>query len=214
MWGLTSYFNMKKALLILTALSSLPLLAQEQVVEEDAAPMIIPMEEGARQLTWYEIDPGVRKYLILLTANTMELSAQLPDGGVNPSPEQSFDMMEPVIRRTPMDSLTGEYLQFVTEANELNYRIIATLKEEKPQNHAGVFAITNRFQGEIDALNAKYPQASRYFSQSAQMEIAMLLTRELDIQRVMIQAAMAGKTQQEAMKTVVEHLRYEAEHQF
>ncbi len=214
MWGLTSYFNMKKALLILTALSSLPLLAQEQVVEEAAAPMIIPMEEGARQLTWYEIDPGVRKYLILLTANTMELSAQLPDGGVNPTPEQSFDMMEQVIRRTPMDSLTGEYLQFVTEANELNYRIIATLKEEKPQNHAGVFAITNRFQGEIDALNAKYPQASRYFSQSAQMEIAMLLTRELDIQRVMIQAAMAGKTQQEAMKTVVEHLRYEAEHQF
>jgi hypothetical protein len=205
---------MKKALLILTALSSLPLLAQEQVVEEAAAPMIIPMEEGARQLTWYEIDPGVRKYLILLTANTMELSAQLPDGGVNPTPEQSFDMMEQVIRRTPMDSLTGEYLQFVTEANELNYRIIATLKEEKPQNHAGVFAITNRFQGEIDALNAKYPQASRYFSQSAQMEIAMLLTRELDIQRVMIQAAMAGKTQQEAMKTVVEHLRYEAEHQF
>lgn len=205
---------MKKALLILTALTSLPLLAQEQVVEEATAPMIIPMEEGARQLTWYEIDPGVRKYLILLTANTMELSAQLPDGGVNPTPEQSFDMMEQVIRRTPMDSLTGEYLQFVTEANELNYRIIATLKEEKPENHAGVIAITNRFQGEIDALNAKYPQASRYFSQSAQMEIAMLLTRELDIQRVMIQAAMAGKTQQEAMKTVVEHLRYEAEHQF
>ncbi len=205
---------MKKALLILTALTSLPLLAQEQAVEEATAPMIIPMEEGARQLTWYEIDPGVRKYLILLTANTMELSAQLPDGGVNPTPEQSFDMMEQVIRRTPMDSLTGEYLQFVTEANELNYRIIATLKAEKPENHAGVFAVTNRFQGEIDALNAKYPQASRYFSQSAQMEIAMLLTRELDIQRVMIQAAMAGKTQQEAMKTVVEHLRYEAEHQF
>lgn len=205
---------MKKALLILTALTTLPVLAQEQVVEEATAPMIIPMEEGARQLTWYEIDPGVRKYLILLTANTMELSAQLPDGGVNPTPEQSFDMMEQVIRRTPMDSLTGEYLQFVTEANELNYRIIATLKAEKPENHAGVIAITNRFQGEIDALNAKYPQASRYFSQSAQMEIAMLLTRELDIQRVMIQAAMAGKTQQEAMKTVVEHLRYEAEHQF
>ena len=183
---------MKKALLILTALTSLPLLAQEQVVEEATAPMIIPMEEGARQLTWYEIDPGVRKYLILLTANTMELSAQLPDGGVNPTPEQSFDMMEQVIRRTPMDSLTGEYLQFVTEANELNYRIIATLKEEKPENHAGVIAITNRFQGEIDALNEKYPQASRYFSQSAQMEIAMLLTRELDIQRVMIQAARAG----------------------
>ncbi len=205
---------MKKALLILTALTSLPLLAQEQVAEEATAPIINPMEEGARQLTWYEIDPGVRKYLILLTANTMELSAQLPNCGVNPTPEQSFDMMEQVIRRTPMDSLTGEYLQFVTEANELNYRIIATLKAEKPQNHAGVTAVTNRFQSEIDALNKKYPQASRYFSQSAQMEIAMLLTRELDIQRVMIQAAMAGKTQQEAMKTVVEHLRYEAEHQF
>ncbi len=205
---------MKKALLILTALTTLPVLAQEQVVEEATAPMIIPKEEGARQLTWYEIDPGVRKYLILLTANTMELSAQLRDGGVNLTPEQSFDMMEQVILRTPLDSLTGEYLQFVTEANELNYRIIATLKEEKPENHAGVIAITNRFQGEIDALNEKYPQASRYFSQSAQMEIAMLLTRELDIQRVMIQAAMAGKTQQEAMKTVVEHLRYEAEHQF
>lgn len=206
---------MKKALLILTALTTLPVLAQEQVAEEATVPMIMPMEEGARQLTWYEIDPGVRKYLILLTANTMELSAELLGCGVmNPTPEQSFDMMEQVIRRTPMDSLTGEYLQFVTEANELNYRIIATLREEKPENHAGVIAITNRFQGEIDALNAKYPQASRYFSQSAQMEIAMLLTRELDVQRVMIQAAMAGKSQQEAMRTVVEHLRYEAEHQF
>lgn len=44
--------------------------------------------------------------------------------------------------------------------------------------------------------------------------IPMMIIRETDLQRVMMQASMAGKSRQETMRTAVEHLRYEAEQQF
>ena len=205
---------MKKTILILAALSALPLCAQESTGEEQPVDINTPFAANQTRINWYEIDPGVRKYLILQAANTMELSAELPDYGVSPTPEQQFDMMEQVIRRTPLDSLTGEYLQFVTEANELNFRIIASLRKEKPADHAGIIAISKRYKPEIDALCMKYPQAGRYFSQEAQMQIALALSYELNVQRVMMQASMAGKSRQEVMRTIVEHLRHEAEQQF
>ncbi len=167
----------------------------------------VPGISMTTNLSWFEIDPGVRTYLILLTANTMELSAALPDGGVAPTPEQQFDLMQKVVDNTPLDSLTGEYRQYVEESNVINHKIIDVLKAEKPTNVAGVMAVRNRYKSEIDALNTKYPEAGKYFNEDAQMMISLMLMRETEIQRVAIQAAMAGKNQQETMKTVVEHLR-------
>lgn len=165
-------------------------------------------------ISWYEIDPSIRKYIILMTAVSMELNAELPDGGINPTPEQQFDMMQKVVELTPIDFLTGEARAYVTEANEINARIVEALRKESPKDRAGIMAVRERFAPQIDALSAKYPSVSRYFTPEAQMSISMMIVRELALQRVMIQAAMAGKSQKEAMRTAAEHLRYEAEHQF
>lgn len=205
---------MKKSTGILAVFAAMVLFAHAQAAEIAPEGANAPNAAEERQIVWYEIDPGVRKYLILLAANAMELSAELPDEGISPTAEQQIDMMEQVIRRTPLDSLIGEYLQFVTEANELNFRIIAALREEKPANHTGIMAVTQRFENEIDALCVKYPQAGRYFNRRAQMQITLMISRETDVQRVMMQSVMAGKTRRESMRTVVEHLRYEAERQF
>lgn len=158
-------------------------------------------------LTWYEIDPGVRSYLILMSAVTMELSAELPGCGITATPEQQFDMMQKVMDNTPTDSLTGEYLLFVQEANVINTKIVNDLKAEKPTNIQGVTAISARYQNELNALYDKYPQAARYFKPDAQMAISFMLMQETDIQRVQIQAVMAGKNQKEVMQTVAAHLR-------
>lgn len=181
--------------------------AQQTAAPTTQLPDNVPGFTMKNQLSWFEIDPGVRTYLILLTANTLELSAELPGGGAAPTPEQQFDLMQKVVDATPLDSLTGEYRQYVEEANIINRKIISVLKVEKPTNVAGVMAVRNRYAGEIEALNKKYPQAAKYFSEQAQMAISLMIMRETEIQRVTIQAAMAGKNQKETMKTVVEHLR-------
>lgn len=174
----------------------------------------IELDAPATHISWYEIAPNIRKYLILMAAVSMELNAELPDGGINPTPEQQFDMMQKIIERTPIDYLTGEARAYITEANELNLIIVKALHQESPKSRAGIMAVRERFLPQIDALNAKYPTVGRYFTPQAQMFISMMIARETDLQRVMIQAAMAGKTQKEAMRTAVEHLRYEAEQQF
>lgn len=199
---------MKHRLLALACVvTTLAAQAQESSAPTGELPNDVPGVTMTTNLSWFEIDPGVRSYLILLTANTMELSAALPNGGVAPTPEQQFDMMEKVVENTPLDSLTGEYRQYVEEANAINRKIIAALKAEKPSTPKGVMEVRGRYISEIDAINTKYPQAGKYFNESAQMAIALMLMRETEVTRVAIQAAMAGKNQQETMKTVVEHLR-------
>ncbi|MBQ3217301.1 MAG: hypothetical protein IJB33_00335 [Akkermansia sp.] len=199
---------MKHRLLALAYVATtLAIQAQESNTPTKELPNDVPGVTMTTDLSWFEIDPGVRSYLILLTANTMELSAALPDGGVAPTPEQQFDIMEKVVENTPLDSLTGEYRQYVEEANAINRKIIATLKAEKPTTPQGVMEVRGRYLSEIEAINAKYPQAGKYFNEKAQMAIALMLMRETEVSRVAIQAAMAGKNQQETMKTVVEHLR-------
>lgn len=184
----------------------------------DENAMAIAPSEGLNpetlSISWYDIDPSIRKYLILMTAVSMELNSELPDGGITSTPEQQFDMMQKVVELTPVDFLTGEALAYITEANEINATIIEALRKESPKDRAGIMAVRERFAPQIEALSAKYPSVSRYFTPEAQMSISMMIVRELDLQRVMIQAAMAGKSQKEAMRTAAEHLRYEAEQQF
>ncbi len=199
---------MKKSILALAcAAFTFCAQAQQEVAPAAELPDNVPGLTMQNTITWYEIDPGVRTYLILLTANTLELSAELPNGGVAPTPDQQFDLMQKVVDKTPLDSLTGEYRQYMEEANVINGKIIEVLKKEKPTNVKGVMEVRSRYMGEIDAINKKYPQAARYFNEEAQMAISIMLMQETDIQRVTIQAAMAGKNQKETMKTVVEHLR-------
>lgn len=182
--------------------------------ENDAAPApVIELNDPSVHFSWYDIDPAIRKYLILMSAVSMELNAELPNGGANPTPEQHFDMMQKIVERTPVDFLTGEALAYITEANKLNITIVETLRRESPKDRAGIMAVRDRFVPQIDALAAKYPTVSRYFSPQAQISISMMILRETDLQRVMMQAAMAGKSHKEAMRTAVEHLRYEAEQQ-
>ncbi|MBQ2380323.1 MAG: hypothetical protein II295_08055 [Akkermansia sp.] len=174
-------------------------------------PADVPGFTMQSQLTWYEIDPGVRTYLILLMANTMEQTAILENaaqsGQAVVTPEQQFDMMQKVIDLTPMDSLKGEYLEFVKESSEINKRIVEALKKEKPTNIAGVITVSSRFDAELEALYAKYPKAAVYFRKDAQMAISLMMMSETDMQRVMMQANMAGKSRDEIMKTVIDHLR-------
>ena len=197
---------MKKVINILIAMSSL-LSATATASDTPQLPDNVPGLTQVVELTWYEIDPGVRKYLILMSAVTMELSAELPGGGISATPEQQFDLMQKVMDNTPTDSLTGEYLQFIQEANVINTKIVNVLKAEKPTDIRGVTAVTARYQDELNALYEKYPQAARYFKPDAQMAISFMLMQETDIQRVQIQAAMAGKNQKEIMQTVAAHLR-------
>ena len=199
---------MKKSILAL-ACAAFTFCAQAQQESAPTAelPDNVPGATMQNTITWYEIDPGVRTYLILLAANTQELGAELPDGGVAPTPEQQFDLMQKVVEKTPLDSLTGEYRQYMEEANVINGKIIEELKKEKPTNMKGVMEVRGRYMGEIDALNKKYPQAARYFNEEAQLAISIMMLQETDIQRVAIQAAMAGKNPKEITKTVVEHLR-------
>ncbi len=181
---------------------------------EVATAPAIGLNSPTSQISWFEIDPAIRKYLILMTAVSMELNAELPDCGINPTPEQQFDMMQKIIERTPVDFLTGEAKAYITEANKLNLVIVEALRRESPKSRAEIMAVRDRFSPQIDALTAKYPSVGRYFTPQAQISISMMLARETDLQRVMLQAAMAGKSQKEAMRTAVEHLRYEAEQQF
>ena len=207
---------MRHTLFSILSIMSLFIAPNLTAADEDMVP-IAPadgLSPETLSISWYEIDPGIRKYLILMTAVSMELNAELPDGGINPTPEQQFDMMQKVVELTPIDFLTGEARAYVTEANEINARIVETLRKESPKDRAGIMAVRERFAPQIDALSAKYPSVSRYFTPEAQMSISMMIVRELALQRVMIQAAMAGKSQQEAMRTAAEHLRYEAEQQF
>lgn len=175
-------------------------------------PVAVPAP--AVHINWYEIPPDIRRYLILMTAVSMELNAELPDGGINPAPQQQFDMMQKIVERTPVDFLTGEARAFITEANRLNLTIVDTLRREAPEDRAGILAVRERFAPQIDELAARHPTVSRYFTPEAQVYISMMIIRETDLQRVMMQASMAGKSRQEAMRTAVEHLRYEAEQQF
>lgn len=199
---------MKKSILALAcAAFTFCAQAQQEVAPAAELPDNVPGMTMQSRLNWYEIDPGVRTYLILLAANTMELSAELPDAGLNPTSEQQFDLMQKVVDKTPLDSLTGEYRQYMEEANVLNSKIIADLKKEKPTTLKGVMEVRSRYIAEIEGLNKKYPQAARYFNEEAQMAISIMMLQETDIQRVTIQAAMAGKSEKETMKTVVEHLR-------
>lgn len=149
-----------------------------------------------------------------MTAVSMELNAELPDGGINPAPQQQFDMMQKIVERTPVDFLAGEARDYITEANKLNLAIVDTLRREAPEDRAGILAVRERFAPQIDELAARYPMVSRYFTPEAQVYISMMIIRETDLQRVMMQASMAGKSRQEAMRTAVKHLRYEAEQQF
>lgn len=197
---------MKKVITMLMGLSSL-LSASATETETPQLPDNVPGLTQVVELTWYEIDPGVRTYLILLSAVTMELSAELPGGGITATPEQQFDLMQKVMDNTPTDSLTGEYLEFIKAANVINTKIVNVLKVEKPTDIRGVTAVTARYQDELNALYDKYPLAARYFKPDAQMAISFMLMQETDIQRVQIQAAMAGKNQKEIMQTVAAHLR-------
>ena len=70
---------MKKVITMLMGLSSL-LSASATETETPQLPDNVPGLTQVVELTWYEIDPGVRTYLILLSAVTMELSAELPGG--------------------------------------------------------------------------------------------------------------------------------------
>ena len=174
----------------------------------------VAVSAKAVHINWYEIPPDIRRYLILMTAVSMELNAELPDGGINPAPQQQFDMMQKIVERTPVDFLTGEARAYITEANRLNLTIVDTLRREAPEDRASILAVRERFAPQIDELAARYPTVSRYFTPEAQVFISMMIIRETDLQRVMMQASMAGKSRQEAMRTAVEHLRYEAEQQF
>lgn len=49
----------------------------------------------------------------------------------------------------------------------------------------------------------RYLTVSRYFTPEAQVFISMMIIRETDLQRVMMQASRAGKSRQEAMQTAV-----------
>ncbi|MBR2125594.1 MAG: hypothetical protein IJ943_02535 [Akkermansia sp.] len=197
---------MKKTLVTLLCMAG-TLMAQSPAPTK-SLPDNVPGITMQSSLSWYDIDAGVRTYLILLMANTMELSAEIQgDGSVPPTPEQQFDLMQKVVDATPLDSLSGEYLEFIKEANKINTKIIDTLKTEKPTDVKGVVAVSARFDGELNKLYAKYPQAARYFSKDAQMAITLMLMRETEIQRVSQQAFMAGKTPAEINKTVIEHLR-------
>lgn len=197
---------MKKTLVTLLCMTG-TLMAQSPAPTK-SLPDNVPGITMQSSLSWYDIDAGVRTYLILLMANTMELSAEIQgDGSVPPTPEQQFDLMQKVVDATPLDSLSGEYLEFIKEANKINTKIIDTLKTEKPTDVKGVVAVSARFDGELNKLYAKYPQAARYFSKDAQMAITLMLMRETEIQRVSQQAFMAGKTPAEINKTVIEHLR-------
>ena len=197
---------MKKTLIALLCMAG-TLMAQTPAPSQ-TLPGNVPGITMQSSLSWYDIDAGVRTYLILLMANTMELSAEIQgDGTELPTPEQQFDLMQKVVDATPLDSLSGEYLEFIKEANKINTKIIDTLKAEKPTDVKGVVAVSARFDGELNKLYAKYPQAARYFSKDAQMSITLMLMRETEIQRVSQQAFMAGKTPAEINKTVIEHLR-------
>lgn len=196
---------MKKALFALlfatgTLLAQTPPPNRPLPVNESGATMQTP-------LSWYDIDAGVRTYLILVMANTMELTAEMTgNGAATPTPEQQFELMQKVVDSTPLDSLSGEYLEFVKETNLINTKIINTLKAEKPRGVAGMQEVTARYDGEIERLLAKYPKAAKYFRKEAQMAITLMLMRETEIQRVTQQAFMAGKTPSEVYKTVAEHL--------
>ena len=193
---------MKKTLVALLCMAG-TLMAQTPAPSQ-TLPDNVPGITMQSSLSWYDIDAGVRTYLILLMANTMELSAEIQGDG---TPEQQFDLMQKVVDATPLDSLSGEYLEFIKEANKINTKIIDTLKAEKPTDVKGVVAVSARFDGELNKLYAKYPQAARYFSKDAQMAISLMMMRETEIQRVFQQALMAGKTPAEINKTVIEHLR-------
>ena len=200
----------KKATTVLAcALSMLTAHATDTAEKTVEMPDNVPGFTMQSQLTWYDIDPGVRTYCILMMANSLEIQNELDEAAATSEVtlEQQFDTMQKVIDMTPTDSLKGEYLEFVKASSEINRRIVAELKEKKPTNITGIMAITANYDGELEALYAKYPQAAKYFSKDAQMAISLMMMSETDMQRVMIQASMAGKSRSEIMKTVVEHLR-------
>lgn len=161
--------------------------------------------------TWHDVDPGVRKYLILMMANTLSIQSQYIQ--TTPTPQQQFDIMEQVIERTPTDSLRGDYLTYVMEANKINHRMIAIFRKENPTSARAVINIRKRFDREITALNRKYPEASRYFTPEAQARLSLMLADETGLRRVMEQARKSGKSPQEMLRTAEEHLRHEAERQ-
>ena len=59
----------------------------------------VAVSAQAVHINWYEIPPDIRRYLILMTAVSMELNAELPDGGINPTPQQQFDMMQKMMKQ-------------------------------------------------------------------------------------------------------------------
>lgn len=128
--------------LIVSSLSLLVTPCSPAAGENEAAiAPSIGLQSTTTHINWYDIPPNIRKYLILMTAVSMELNAELPDGGINPTPEQQFDMMQKIIERTPIDFLTGEAGAYIAEANELNLAIVEALRRESPKDRAGIMAV-------------------------------------------------------------------------
>lgn len=171
----------------------------------------VTIQSPSPSFTWHDVDPGVRKYLILVLANTLSIQSQYMQTAL--TPQQQFDIMEQVIDSTPTDCLSGDYLSYITESNKINRRMIAVFRKENPSSASAVRSIRHRFEGEINALNRKYPNTSRFFTREAQARMSQLLTDKTGLRRVMEQARKDGKSPQEILRLAGEHLRKEAEQQ-
>lgn len=184
---------------------------------------------NAENITWEQIDPGVRKFFIKSVAYGIEKATGL----VNET-----DALAVVIKTLEMSldvdssDLSGEYKAYWEASVPIIKAIIADLKKEDsiplPTSMAGmaeyqqqlldkVMKVRDKHQAEFDELKRKYPNATALFDSPqpgiTQPKIMELFSAKYNIEQITMSNVMTSDSPEEALRKTAQQLYALAEEQ-
>ena len=181
-------------------------------------------------ITWEQLDPGVRKFIIKFVAYGMEKTHELMD--------DSDDAMAQIIKALELNTqadtsdLTGEYKAYHKALLPINKFMIEDLKKEEPvplptsMSEMGEYQqklmdktlkVRAKYQTQMDEINRKYPNAAALFdshqSGANQPKIMELFSAKYNIVKMTMQSFESSSSPQEASRKTAQKLYALAEEQ-
>ena len=184
---------------------------------------------NAETITWEQVDPGVRKFIIKTAAYGIEHSSELMI---------ETDALAVAIKTLEMSldvdssDLSGEYKAYREASVPIIKAIIEDLKKEEssplPTSMAGVaqykqaiidtvMKVRDKHQSEFDELKRKYPNATALFDSPqpgiSQPKITELFTAKYNIEQMATENRMTSSSPEEAIRKTAQQLYALAEEQ-
>ena len=184
---------------------------------------------NAETITWEQVDPGVRKFIIKTAAYGAEKANVLME---------ETDALAVVIKTLEMSldvdssDLSGEYKAYREASVPIIKAIIEDLKKEEsiplPTSMAGmaeyqqqlldkVMKVRDKHQAEFDELKRKYPNATALFDSPqpgiSQPKIMELFSAKYNIEQITMSNVMTSDSPEEALRETAQQLYALAEEQ-